>query len=422
MAWFEAPAAAGKTGTRLVWLTIGAFVLWPLGTGLGFLVGHGFGEALSKTLALPCFLLLVITIKHLNRFIPARQMWRLFRSRRTGEDGASPAVGIFGDLLLMLLCCLFWVPMCLFLGLSLTADVPGDLQSNRLVGRLLFVTSLTGGALLSLYSLIIVPLRLVLDSAKRRKRERTEAELRGKQSAVFTELLVRILVAIARADGHFTRAELAVILDFFRDELGYDAARLGRVKRLVRHALDYPKDIDKLLATLVASFPYSAHLITMELVFRLVHTKNPPLPAELRLARDIAAALEIRPADLKNIEAKYRDRAEAEAESARERREREQKEREQREERARRDQEEARRRAERQRRAQFSARDEQAFAILGMEPVAKFAAIKKAYRKLVTQYHPDKVGHLGEEYRRIATEKTKELNAAYRHLAERFGK
>ena len=94
MAWFEGPAAAGKTGTRLVWLTIGAFVLWPLGTGLGFLVGHGVGEALSKTLGLPCFLLLVITIRNLNRFIPARQMWRLFRSRRTGEDGASPAVGI----------------------------------------------------------------------------------------------------------------------------------------------------------------------------------------------------------------------------------------------------------------------------------------------------------------------------------------
>ena len=53
---------------------------------------------------------------------------------------------------------------------------------------------------------------------------------------------------------------------------------------------------------------------------------------------------------------------------------------------------------------------------------AKFAAIKKSYRKLIVQYHPDKVGHLGEEYRRIATEKTKELNAAYRHLAERFGK
>ena len=32
------------------------------------------------------------------------------------------------------------------------------------------------------------------------------------------------------------------------------------------------------------------------------------------------------------------------------------------------------------------------------------------------QYHPDKVAHLGEEFRRVAEEKMKELNEAYQHL------
>ena len=37
---------------------------------------------------------------------------------------------------------------------------------------------------------------------------------------------------------------------------------------------------------------------------------------------------------------------------------------------------------------------------------------RKAYRKIVQSYHPDKVAHLGPELRRVAEAKTKELNTA----------
>jgi DnaJ like chaperone protein len=39
--------------------------------------------------------------------------------------------------------------------------------------------------------------------------------------------------------------------------------------------------------------------------------------------------------------------------------------------------------------------------------------VKKAYRKLSMQYHPDKVGHLGDEFRKVAEGKMKEINQAY---------
>ena len=70
----------------------------------------------------------------------------------------------------------------------------------------------------------------------------------------------------------------------------------------------------------------------------------------------------------------------------------------------------------------LSPEDMRAYALLGLAPGAKFAAVKRAYRKLIAQHHPDKVGHLGEAARRAAEEKSKELNAAYSYLAERFGK
>jgi DnaJ like chaperone protein len=34
------------------------------------------------------------------------------------------------------------------------------------------------------------------------------------------------------------------------------------------------------------------------------------------------------------------------------------------------------------------------------------------------QYHPDKVRHLGEEFRKVAEEKMKDINAAYDYLSK----
>jgi DnaJ like chaperone protein len=36
------------------------------------------------------------------------------------------------------------------------------------------------------------------------------------------------------------------------------------------------------------------------------------------------------------------------------------------------------------------------------------------------EYHPDRVGHLGEEFRQVAEEKMKEINVAYNYLKKKF--
>jgi tetratricopeptide (TPR) repeat protein len=51
--------------------------------------------------------------------------------------------------------------------------------------------------------------------------------------------------------------------------------------------------------------------------------------------------------------------------------------------------------------------------VLGVAPGASQEEIATAYRKLVQQYHPDKVAHLAPEYQEIATRRMKEINAAY---------
>ena len=56
------------------------------------------------------------------------------------------------------------------------------------------------------------------------------------------------------------------------------------------------------------------------------------------------------------------------------------------------------------------------YEILGLPRSATDAEIKHAYRELANKYHPDKVSHLGEEFRAIAHQKFKEIQAAYQAL------
>ena len=56
------------------------------------------------------------------------------------------------------------------------------------------------------------------------------------------------------------------------------------------------------------------------------------------------------------------------------------------------------------------------YSVLNVPRNASPEEIKNAYRKLVNKYHPDKVFHLGEEFRKLAEKRFKEIEEAYRKL------
>ena len=66
---------------------------------------------------------------------------------------------------------------------------------------------------------------------------------------------------------------------------------------------------------------------------------------------------------------------------------------------------------------------EDAYKVLGVSKNDDMETIKKAYRKLVRQYHPDiiKSQNKGEEYMKEATQKTQEINQAYEMIKKARG-
>ncbi len=70
--------------------------------------------------------------------------------------------------------------------------------------------------------------------------------------------------------------------------------------------------------------------------------------------------------------------------------------------------------------AMFYRSTDNAYKILEIEKDASIDEIKAAYRKMAKKYHPDKVTHLGEEHRKGAEEKFKEVQKAYDELQKQL--
>ncbi len=68
-----------------------------------------------------------------------------------------------------------------------------------------------------------------------------------------------------------------------------------------------------------------------------------------------------------------------------------------------------------------SQSEEERYArVLGLSTMITATDVKRAYRELLAKYHPDKVNHLGNEFKRIAEVKTREILEAYDYFREKY--
>ena len=71
--------------------------------------------------------------------------------------------------------------------------------------------------------------------------------------------------------------------------------------------------------------------------------------------------------------------------------------------------------------AMFFSNPDRAYKILEIDRTASISEIKKAYRTMVKKYHPDKLQHMDDIYRKGAEEKFKKVQEAYEQLQKEMG-
>ena len=71
--------------------------------------------------------------------------------------------------------------------------------------------------------------------------------------------------------------------------------------------------------------------------------------------------------------------------------------------------------------AMFYNSSDSSFKILEISKSSTDDEVKKAYRKMVKKYHPDKLRHLGEEHSKGAEDKFRQVQKAYEHIQKERG-
>jgi curved DNA-binding protein CbpA len=66
----------------------------------------------------------------------------------------------------------------------------------------------------------------------------------------------------------------------------------------------------------------------------------------------------------------------------------------------------------------FKSKHDTPYRVLGITEDATDAEIDQAYRRMISQYHPDKLTGVADELRRQAEDKASEINAAYDRIKQ----
>lgn len=191
--------------------------------------------------------------------------------------------------------------------------------------------------------------------------------------AVFQINLISILAYVAKVDGNVDKREVDTIFAFFR-QIGFGPMQMQVIERTLNFALTQDIDLESTCRNFRKASNYESSLMLLRVVYLVVMSDQKVHKNEKIAIEQIADYLGINEHDLEML------------------------------------------------RAEFLKTDDKYYKILGLEPGASIADVKKAYRKLALQYHPDRVAHLGKEYADVAEEKFKLINEAHEKVTKELQK
>ncbi len=183
--------------------------------------------------------------------------------------------------------------------------------------------------------------------------------------------LLVLFGAAMKADNQVLKAELDYVKQFFVQQFGqqYAKERILLFKEIIKQ--DYPlKDV---CHQIKHHMDHPARLELVHILFGLSQADGHVHPNEVRVIKSISGYLGISSQDYESLQ------------------------------------------------AMFHSDTASCYKVLEINESATVNEIKKAYRKMATKYHPDKVHHLGEDFQKFAEEKFKKVNDAYEKIKKEHG-
>mgnify|MGYP001182259778 FL=1 len=178
--------------------------------------------------------------------------------------------------------------------------------------------------------------------------------------------LVVLIAAVMKADGKVLKSELDYVKRFFLSQFGPGTAQ--EALQMLRDLLKKDIPLNDVCNQIRNNMDYSSRLQLIHILYNISAADRRFEKAETEMIRSIAGMLGISTGDYESI------------------------------------------------RNMFVPATDAAYRILEVERSATEEELKKAYRRMALKYHPDKVSHLGEEFRKTAEEKFKAVNEAWENI------
>ncbi|MGD0583353.1 MAG: DnaJ domain-containing protein [Bacteroidales bacterium] len=188
----------------------------------------------------------------------------------------------------------------------------------------------------------------------------------GTTPGAFGMSLLVLIAAVMKADGKIVKAELDYVKEFFVRQFGRDTAKEALI--MLRDLLKQEIPLRDVCLQISRNMDYSSKLQLLHLLFGVSASDQRIVPSEVSVIETISGYLSITNTDYVSI------------------------------------------------RNMFLPETDSAYKILEVDPSASNDDVKKAYRQMAMKYHPDKVSHLGDDFRRTADEKFKSVNEAYERI------
>jgi len=194
-----------------------------------------------------------------------------------------------------------------------------------------------------------------------------EKTLRGDYAA---SLLV-LIAAVMKADGRVMKSELDYVRRYFVSRFGEETASEAVV--MLRDILKQEIPLRDVTHQLSQRLDYSYRLEMLHFLFGIASADGSVSDPENNVINKISGYMGISDSDFQSI------------------------------------------------RAMFVSQTDASYKILEIESTSSDDDLKKAYRRMAMKYHPDKVSHLGEDFKKVAHEKFRKVQEAYDQIKKDRG-